>query len=68
MSQVAVQPGMTAPAGSHGFFYDTTVDPANPSCTQRISFTDGDSVPTGADATIECVQSDNLSTLADAGR
>lgn len=68
VSQVAVQPGMTAPAGSHGFFYDTTVDPANPTCTQRISFTDGDSVPTGADATIECVQSDNLSTLADAGR
>ncbi|TAK33412.1 MAG: hypothetical protein EPO40_00345 [Myxococcaceae bacterium] len=68
VSQVAVQPGMTAPAGSHGFFYDTTVDPANPSCTQRISFTDGDSVPTGAEATIECVQSDNTSTTADAGR
>jgi hypothetical protein len=68
VSQVAVQPGMTAPAGSHGFFYDTTVDPANPTCTQRISFTDGDSVPTGAEATIECVQSDNTSTTADAGR
>ena len=68
VSQVAGIPGMAAPAGSHGFFYDTTVDPANQSCTQRISFTDGDSVPTGAEATIECVQSDNTSTTADAGR
>ena len=68
VSQVAVTAGMTAPAASHGFFYDTTVDPANPSCTQRISFTDNDSVPTGADATIECVQSNNTSTSADAGR
>jgi hypothetical protein len=61
VSQVAVTAGAVAPAGSHGFFYDTTVDPANPTCAQRISFTDGDSVPTGAEATIECVQSDNLS-------
>jgi hypothetical protein len=68
VSQVAVIPGMPAPAGAHGFYYDTTVDPANPNCSQRISFTDGDSVPTGAEATIECVQSDNTSTSADAGR
>ena len=68
VSQVAVIPGMAPPPMSHGFYYDTTVDPANPSCTQRISFTDGDSVQTGAEATIECVQSDNTSTSTDAGR
>ena len=68
VDQVAVQLGSEAPGDAHGFYYDTTVDPSNPSCTQRISFTTGDSVPTGATATIECVQTDNTSTRTDAGR
>ncbi len=69
VNQVAVTPGAAAPGDAHGFFYDTTEDPANLSCRQRISFTTGDSVPNGAQAFIECVQSDNTSSAAgDAGR
>ncbi|MDO9016044.1 MAG: hypothetical protein Q8S73_03060 [Deltaproteobacteria bacterium] len=56
VDQVAVVPGMAAPAGSHGFFYDTTPDPTNPSCPQRIAFTDGDTTPTGAQASLVCAQ------------
>ena len=70
VGQVAVNPGAPAPTGAHGFYYDTTVDPSNPACSQRISFTDGDSVPSGAEDSIECVQSDDVSTAAtpDGGR
>ncbi len=67
MIQRPVQNQMVSGAG---WFYDdftTEVDSCG-ALTQRISFTDGDSVPTGAEATIECVQSDNTSTTADAGR
>ncbi len=56
VDQVAVRPGMGAPADAHGFYYDTSVDPAAPQCTQRISFTTGDSIPNGAESVIECVQ------------
>jgi hypothetical protein len=68
VDQVAVHPGMPPPPGAHGFYYDTAVDPANPACTQRISFVDRDEVPSGAEATIECVQSDDTRTATDEGR
>jgi hypothetical protein len=53
VDQVAVLPG-ARPTGGRGFYYDTSLDPANPSCQQRVSFTEGDAVPSGAAATIEC--------------
>jgi hypothetical protein len=54
VDQVAVRPGTDPPVGAHGFYYETTVDPANPGCTQRVSFTPGDAVPVGGSATIAC--------------
>jgi hypothetical protein len=68
VGQVAVNPGDAPPSGAHGFYYDTSVDPANPSCAQRITFVEGDQVPSGGEATIECVQADDTRTDADAGR
>jgi hypothetical protein len=56
VDQVPVVPGGAPAAGGHGFYYDTSVDPLGPTCGQRISFTTGDSLPTGASAVIECVQ------------
>jgi len=61
IDQVAVRPGEAPPAGAHGFYYDTAPDASDRSCSQRISFTDGDGVARGASANIECVQSDNTS-------
>jgi hypothetical protein len=56
VTQVEVPLGGQAPAGAHGYFYDTSPDPSAPECRQRISFTMGDSLPNGAEARIECVQ------------
>jgi hypothetical protein len=56
VTQVPVPIGMQPPAGAHGYFYDTSPDPSAPECRQRISFTMGDSLPNGAEARIECVQ------------
>ena len=39
--------GPAPPAGAHGLYDDTQPDLRNPSCVQRIAFTDGDSVPSG---------------------
>ncbi|MDO9022202.1 MAG: hypothetical protein Q8S73_31800 [Deltaproteobacteria bacterium] len=55
VDQVPVALGEAPPAGAHGFYYDTRPDPRNPSCVQRIAFTDGDSVPSGARAQVDCV-------------
>ncbi len=55
VDQIAVAMGQAPPAGAHGFYYDTRPDPANPSCVQRIAFSDGDSVPSGGRAQIDCV-------------
>jgi hypothetical protein len=55
VDQVAVVLGQAAPAGAHGVYYDTRPDPQNPACVQRIAFSDGDSVPTGARAQVDCV-------------
>lgn len=67
VDQVAVQLGMNPPAGAHGFYYDTSIDPSAPSCMQRISFTTGDSIPNGATAKIECVQTGAIGDSTDAG-
>lgn len=55
VEQVAVVPGAAPPVGAHGFYYDTRPDPTNPSCQQRIAFIQGDSVPNGARAQVDCV-------------
>ena len=55
VEQVAVVLGGAPPAGAHGFYYDTRPDPQNPACVQRIAFSDGDSVPSGARAQVDCV-------------
>lgn len=55
VDQIATSPGTAPPRAAHGFYYDTTIDPANPSCGQRISFTRGDGLRTGSEASIDCV-------------
>ena len=55
VDQVAVVLGGAPPSGAHGFYYDTRPDPQNPACVQRIAFSDGDSVPSGARARVDCV-------------
>ncbi|MDB4932962.1 MAG: hypothetical protein JWM10_5446 [Myxococcaceae bacterium] len=55
VDQVPVVLGAAPPAGAHGFYYDTRPDPQNPSCQQRIAFIDGDSVPSGGRAQVDCV-------------
>ncbi len=46
----------TPPSGVHGFYYDTSADPTNTSCHQRISFTNGDTIIQGGSAIIDCVE------------
>ncbi|TAK22836.1 MAG: hypothetical protein EPO40_27855 [Myxococcaceae bacterium] len=55
VDQVAVPLGGAPSSGAHGFYYDTRPDPQNPACVQRIAFSDGDSVPSGARAQVDCV-------------
>ena len=55
VDQVDVVPGAAPPAGAHGFYYDTRPDPTNPSCEQRIAFIEGDQVPNGGRAAVDCV-------------
>ena len=55
VDQVAVGLGQSPPAGAHGFYYDTRPDVSDPSCVQRIAFTDGDTVPSGGRAQVDCV-------------
>ena len=55
VDQVAVVLGGAPPSGAHGFYYDTRPDPQNPACGQRIAFSEGDSVPSGARAQVDCV-------------
>jgi len=39
-----------------GWYYDTSVDPNNPSCLQRISFTSNATPPSGSTTRLECIQ------------
>ncbi len=40
-----------------GFYYDTSPDPSEPNCRQRITFTSNASTPNGARVRLECIQS-----------
>ena len=52
---LAAAPGAAPPTGTHGFYYDTAVDPTNPSCASRISFTRGDKPRFGSATTLDCM-------------
>lgn len=56
--QISTNPMTRLPVSTDpGWYYDTAVDPQNPTCTQRISFTGSGSPGPGTTTRLECIQS-----------
>lgn len=53
--------------GQAGWYYDTNSDPSNPTCTQRISYTDNAFPPTGSITQLQCIQRVSGGSTTDAG-
>jgi hypothetical protein len=66
--QDTMPPGQPQPDGmfTEGWYYDTTIDPSDPTCRQRITFSGNASPPTGSIVNLECIQS--ITGVGDGGR